>query len=130
MAEGWLRHLAGVRYKVVSAGTQPAGLNPGAVEVMRELGIDITAHRSKHLNEFLGVRFDHVITVCDRAKEACPIFPGASSMHHWNFDDPAAARGSDEERLAVFRRVRDEIAGQVRRFVSEAREAAVSRDSA
>ena len=121
MAEGWLRHLAGDRYEAASAGTQPAGLNPGAVEVMRELGIDIAAHQSKHLNQFLGVRFDHVITVCDRARETCPIFPGASSMLHWSFDDPAAARGSDEERRAVFKRVRDEIAGQVRRFVSEAR---------
>jgi arsenate reductase len=118
MAEGWLRHLAGDQYEVASAGTQPVGLNPGAVEVMRELGIDIAAHHSKHLNEFLDVRFNHVITVCDRARETCPIFPGASSMLHWSFDDPAAARGSDEERRAVFRRVRDEIAGQVRRFVS------------
>jgi len=121
MAEGWLRHLAGDRFEVSSGGTNPAGLNPGAVEVMRELGIDIAAHQSKHLNQFLGVRFDHVITVCDRARETCPIFPGASSMLHWSFDDPAAARGSDEERRAVFKRVRDEIAGQVRRFVSEAR---------
>jgi arsenate reductase (thioredoxin) len=118
MAEGWLRHLAGDRHEVASAGTQPVGLNPGAVEVMHELGIDIAAHRSKHLNEFLGVRFDHVITVCDRAKEACPIFPGASSMLHWNFDDPAAA-GSDAERRSVFTRVRDEIGKQVRQFIEE-----------
>lgn len=121
MAEGWLRHLAGDQYEVASAGTQPAGLNPGAVEVMRELGIDIAAHQSKHLNEFLGVRFDHVITVCDRARETCPIFPCASSMLHWSFDDPAAARGSDDERQAVFHRVRDEIAGQIRNFLSATR---------
>lgn len=121
MAEGWLRHLAGDRYETASAGTQPAGLNPDAVEVMRELGIDIAAHQSKHLNQFLDVRFDHVITVCDRAREACPIFPGASSMLHWSFDDPAAARGSDEERRAVFKRVRDEIAERIRLFLSEPR---------
>lgn len=121
MAEGWLRHLAGDRFEVTSAGTNPAGLNPGAVEAMKESGVDISTHRSKHLNEFTGARFDYVVTVCDRAKETCPIFPGASSLLHWSFDDPAAARGSDEDRRAVFRRVRDEIAGQVRRFVSEAR---------
>jgi len=121
MAEGWLRHLAGDRFEVSSAGTQPAGLNPGAVDAMRELGIDISGHRSKHLNEFLGVRFDHVITVCDRAKETCPIFPGARSLLHWRFDDPAAARGSDEERRKVFQRVRDEIGSRIRNFLDGAR---------
>jgi len=121
MAEGWLRHLAGDRFEVSSAGTQPAGLNPGAVDAMRELGIDISGHRSKHLNEFLGVRFDHVITVCDRAKETCPIFPGARSLLHWRFDDPAAARGSDEERRKVFQRVRDEIGSRIRNFFDGAR---------
>lgn len=121
MAEGWLRHLAGDRFEVSSAGTHPAGLNPGAVEAMKEAGVDISAHRSKHLNEFAGVRFDYVVTVCDRAKETCPIFPGARTVLHWSFDDPASAQGSDEARRAVFQRVRDEIAGQVRRFVSETR---------
>jgi arsenate reductase len=120
MAEGWLRHLAGDRFDVSSAGTQPTGLNPGAVEAMRESGVDISGHRSKHLNEFLGVRFDHVITVCDRAKEACPIVPGARTMLHWSFDDPAAAEGSQEDRRAVFRRVREEIGGQIRKFLADA----------
>jgi arsenate reductase len=119
MAEGWLRHLAGDRFDVSSAGTSPVGLNPGAVEAMRESGVDISAHRSKHLTEFAGVRFDYVVTVCDRARETCPIFPGARTVLHWSFDDPAAAKGTDEERRAVFRRVRDEIADRIRRFIDE-----------
>ncbi len=118
MAEGWLRHLAGDRFEVSSAGTQPAGLNPGAVEAMRESGVDISMHRSKHLNEFAGVRFDYVVTVCDRAKETCPIFPGARTVLHWSFDDPAPAKGSEEERQEVFRRVRDEIAACIDQFLA------------
>ncbi len=117
MAEGLLRHLAGDRFEVASAGTHPAGLNPGAVEVMREIGINISPHRSKRVNEYLDTRFDYVVTVCDRAREACPVFPVASSQLHWSFDDPAAAQGSAEERRAVFRRIRDEIAGRIRSFV-------------
>lgn len=119
MAEGWLRHLAGDRFEVSSAGTSPAGLNPGAVDAMKESGVDISTHRSKHLNEFAGVRFDYVVTVCDRAKETCPIFPGARTVLHWSFDDPAAAQGADEERRKVFRRVRDEIAGRINQFIGE-----------
>lgn len=117
MAEGLLRHLAGDRFEVASAGTHPVGLNPGAVEIMREIGIDISQHRSKSLHEFDGSCFDHVITVCDRAKESCPIFPSTSTLLHWSFDDPAAAGGSPEERLGVFRRVRDEIVESIRRFI-------------
>ena len=116
MAEGLLRHLAGERFEVASAGTHPAGLNPGAVGVMRELGIDISHHRSKHLEEFMSRRFDYVITVCDRAKESCPVYPWAGSLLHWSFDDPTAATGTEEERKAVFRRVRDEIAARVSRL--------------
>lgn len=119
MAEGWLRSLAGDRFEVESAGTDPVGLNPGAVAVMREVGVDIAGQRSKSLARFLDQRFDHVISVCDRARESCPTLPGAATLLHWSFDDPAAAQGSAEERQAVFRRVRDEIAARVRCFVEE-----------
>lgn len=118
MAEGWLRHLAGDRFDVASAGTHPAGLNPEAVEVMREAGVDISRHASKNVVQLLGERFDYVITVCDSAKEACPTFPDATSLFHWSFDDPAAAQGSPEERRQVFRRVRDEIATRLRSFIA------------
>ena len=114
MAEGWLRHLAGDRFDAFSAGTHPVGLNPGAIEAMAKAGVDISTHRSKHLDEFTGEKFDYVVTVCDRAKETCPIFPGARTVLHWSFDDPAGAQGSHDERKAVFQRVRDEIADRVR----------------
>lgn len=117
MAEGFLRHLASDRFDVASAGTHPVGLNPEAVEVMREIGIDISSHRSKDVGEFLGQAFPYVITVCDRAKESCPIFPGATVYYQWPFDDPAAALGPSEQRRAIFRRVRDEIADRVRQFI-------------
>nr|MBI3614058.1 arsenate reductase ArsC [Nitrospirota bacterium] len=120
MAEGWLRHLAGDRYEATSAGTRPVGLNQDAVEAMREVGVDISSHTSKNVDQFLGERFDHVVTVCDRAKETCPTFPGARSLLHWSFDDPAAAQGSPEERRQVFRRVRDEIATRIRLFLTSA----------
>jgi arsenate reductase len=116
MAEGWLRHLAGDRFNVASAGTQPARLNPDAVLVMREAGVDIAEHRSKNVSEFLHHPFDFVITVCDSAKEACPYFPGEVQRLHWSFPDPAAATGTQEERLAVFRQVREQIADRVREF--------------
>ncbi|MBI5854829.1 MAG: arsenate reductase ArsC [Nitrospirae bacterium] len=119
MAEGWLRHLGKDRFEVASAGIHPVGLNPGAVEVMREVGIEISGHRSKHVREFSNQRFDVVITVCDRAKESCPLFPGVGRVLHWNFDDPASAVGTSEERLAVFRRVRDEIQKKIRRFMRQ-----------
>ena len=117
MAEGWLRHLAGDRFEVFSAGTHPVGLNPGSVEAMAEVGIDISQHRSKSATEFTAVPFDYVITVCDRAKETCPRWSGAVRLIHWSFDDPAAL--SDEaERRQVFRRVRDEIATSIHEFLS------------
>jgi len=117
MAEGWLRHLDAAHFDVASAGTHPVGLNPRAVSVMKEAGVDISRHRSKRIDELLGQRFDYLITVCDRAKETCPIFPGATSVLHWSFEDPADAQGDEEARLAVFRRVRDEIAQHVREFL-------------
>ncbi|TAL09327.1 MAG: arsenate reductase ArsC [Nitrospirae bacterium] len=121
MAEGFLRHFAGDRFDAASAGTHPSVLNPDAVEAMREAGIDISRHRSKNVDEFVGRRFDAVITVCDRAKESCPIFPEAAALDHWPFDDPAAATGSRGERQAVFHRVRDEIAERIRTFIRESR---------
>lgn len=118
MAEGLLRHIAGDSYEVFSAGTHPVGVNPFAIQVMKEIGIDISHHRSKSLSEFLNEPFDFIITVCDRANETCPAFPGDVTRIHWGFDDPAAAQGSDEERLSVFRRVRHEIATRLRLFVA------------
>jgi arsenate reductase len=117
MAEGWLRHYVGNRAEVFSAGTKPAGLNPMAVAVMRESGVDISSHRSKAVDELAKVDFLFVITVCDAVRQECPTFPGALYQLQWSFDDPAEATGSEEEKLAVFRRVRDEIAEQVRMFV-------------
>lgn len=117
MAEGWLRHLAGDRYDVCSAGTQPVGLNPGSIEAMAEVGIDISHHRSKSATEFTAMPFDYVITVCDRAKETCPRWPGATHLLHWSFDDPAAVTESAEQRRQVFRRIRDEIAASIREFL-------------
>jgi arsenate reductase len=109
MAEGLLRHLAGDRFEVASAGTEETRVNPLAIAAMREIGIDISGHASKTLDRFLGERWDLVITVCDHANEACPVFPGAVKRLHWSFDDPSAAKGTEAERLAEFRRVRDEI---------------------
>jgi arsenate reductase len=117
MAEGLLRHLAGARFEVASAGVEPAGLNPLAVEAMAEIGIDISGHYSKKVDAFAGRPFDWVITVCDAAREACPVFPGAVRQLHWSFEDPAAAEGSPPERQVVFRRVRDQIAERIREFI-------------
>ena len=117
MAEGLLRHLGEKRFEVFSAGTQPSRVNPLAIEAMRELGIDLGGQRSKSVDEFRGQEFDYVITVCDRANRDCPVFPGRTERIHWSFDDPAEAVGERSERLAVFRRVRDEIEGHLREFV-------------
>lgn len=110
LAEGILRAAAGDFLDVASAGSNPAGyVHPLAIRVMREIGMDISGHRSKHLNEFLDRPVETVITVCGNADAACPTFPGQVNRHHWPFDDPARAAGTDAEKLAVFRRVRDEI---------------------
>ncbi len=114
MAEGLLCTDAGDVYEVESAGVEPSFVRPHAIEAMREIGIDISAHRSKSLEEFVGQKFDYIITVCDNAKENCPVFPGNAERIHWSFDDPAAATDDDAEQIAVFRRVRDEIREKLR----------------
>ena len=115
MAEALLTLIAPAGFEAASAGTNPAGLNPATVEAMRELGVDVSHHRSKHVEEFVGESFDYVITVCDRAKESCPVLPGAKRLLHWTFDDPAAAPPT--ERQAGFRRIRDEIADAIYEFL-------------
>jgi arsenate reductase len=110
LAEGILRRALGAKFHVASAGSKPTGyVHPLAIRVMAEIGLDISAHESKHLGEFLHAEVETVITVCGHADQACPVFPGQVNRHHWGFDDPAHATGSEEEQLAVFRRVRDEI---------------------
>jgi arsenate reductase len=109
MAEGILRDLAGDRFEVTSAGTEATHVRPLAIRAMDEISIDISGQESKTLERYLGESFDYVITVCDDANEACPFFPGADKRLHWSFEDPSRAEGSEDERLAIFRRVRDEI---------------------
>ena len=110
LAEGILKQALGDRFRVESAGSKPAGyVHPLAIRALGEIGIDISAHRSKHLEEFLGDEVETVITVCGNADQACPVFPGQVNRHHFPFDDPAHATGTEEEQMAVFRRVRDEI---------------------
>ena len=116
MAEGLLRHDAGERFDVESAGTKPGMVRPEAIAVMKELGIDISGHRSKHVDEFKGQAFDYVLTVCDNAKESCPVFSSDSKRLHMGFEDPAALQGTEEERLALFRRVRDQIRDYLKTF--------------
>ena len=116
MAEGLLRHRADDRFEVASAGTEATRVHPLAVKVMAEIGIDLSAHSSKTLDRYLNDRWDYVITVCDRANDSCPTFPGDVARIHWGFDDPSAAQGSEEERLRVFRHVRDEILQRIRVF--------------
>ena len=117
MAEGLLRRMAGEKFEVFSAGTEQTRVHPVAIEAMREIGIDISGYRSKTLDAFAGKNFDYVITVCDRANESCPVFPGGTTRLHWSFDDPSAAKGSDDERLRAFRDVRDRIARQLEEFI-------------
>ncbi|HXS94077.1 MAG TPA: arsenate reductase ArsC [Candidatus Limnocylindrales bacterium] len=118
MAEGLLRHDAGDRFTVESAGAKPSRVRPEAIAVMKEAGIDITSHRSKSADEFAGQDFDYVLTVCDQAKESCPVFFGKATRLHQSFDDPAAVEGSEEKRLGEFRRVRDELRSYLKSFPS------------
>lgn len=118
MAEGLLRARGGADYEAFSAGTEATAVRPEAQQVMAELGIDISGQHSKRLDHYLGDAFDWVITVCDRARESCPVFPGATRSLHWDFDDPAAVEGADAVRLAAFRRIRDEIDGRIQAFVA------------
>lgn len=117
MAEALLALIAGDHFEAESAGTHPAGLNPMTVASLHEIGVDVRNYRSKNLEEFVGQSFNYVITVCDRAKESCPVFPGAVNLRHWSFDDPAAT--PLETRREVFRRVRDEIANRLCQFLLE-----------
>jgi arsenate reductase len=119
MAEGYLRYAAGDRFDPLSAGIEPKGLNPLAVEVMQEIGIDISRQRSRDVVSLLGLHIPYVVTVCDNARERCPIFPRTYKFLHWSFEDPAARVGSPAEKLALFRRVRDEIISHIdREFVA------------
>jgi arsenate reductase len=119
MAEGFLRHHAADRFEAFSGGAQPGKLNPTAVEVMREVGIDISSHDSKDVAQFLGQNFHYIIRVCDKVKEPCPVLPGAIWYLDWSLEDPASAQGTPSRRLAVFRRVRDEIEGCVLDFIAK-----------
>ena len=119
MAEGLLRHEGGDRFDVASAGIQPSSVRSEAIEVMWELGIDISRQRSKSVEEFVGQDFDYVITVCDTAKQSCPVFPGKTTLMHLSIEDPAAAEGDQASRLVIFRRVRDDLRERLRGFLAE-----------
>jgi len=116
MAEGLLRSDAGERFTVESAGTKPSTVRAEAIAVMQEVGIDIRSHRSKHVDEFAGQNFDYVLTVCDNAKESCPVFFGKTTRLHHSFNDPAAVEGSEEKRLGAFRKVQDELRAYLKKF--------------
>lgn len=127
LAEGLLRDALGPQFRVASAGSKPAGyVHPLGIRAMAEIGIDISNHRSKHLDEFLTDEVETVITVCGNADQVCPVFPGQVNRHHWPFDDPAHATGTEDEQMAVFRRVRDEIAQVFRAYAAGRLDAAKS----
>jgi len=119
MAEGLLRHLAGARIDVASAGVAPTQVRPEAIAAMKEIGIDISNHRSKSIDEFTGQEFDYVITVCDNANEHCPVFAGANRRIHWSIDDPAAVAGSDDIRLKAFREARVELRQRLDQLIKD-----------
>jgi arsenate reductase len=116
MGEGLFRTEGDGGFEVFSAGTKPSSVRPEAIAVMKEIGIDISGHRSKSVDEFLGQDFRYVVTVCDNARESCPVFPAGTERIHWTFEDPAAVQGSEQERLAAFRRIRDQIHEHVKAF--------------
>ena len=121
LAEALLRHVGGSDFEVHSAGTEPKGVNPLTLRVLGEAGIDTTGLRSKSVEEYLGQPFDYVITVCDQARQSCPVFPGVHESLHWGYEDPAAAEGTDEERLRVFRRILIQIGERVAQFTTVTR---------
>ena len=118
MAEALLRRLAGERFEAQSAGTRPSGLHPLALAVMREIGVDVSGQQSKDVGEYTQVAFDYVITVCDQAREECPILPAAGQQIHWSIPDPAEADGDEATRLAAFRRARDDLEARIREFIA------------
>ena len=122
MAEGLLRHDGGAAFIVESAGIEPSFVRPEAIEVMREVGINISGHRSRSIDEFTMQPFDHVITVCDNAKQNCPVFPGPSRRIHWSVKDPAAVGGDKRTRLEAFRAARDDLRKRLTKFIESARE--------
>ena len=117
IAEGYIRHFAGDRFEVTSAGLEPSVVNPRAIQVMKEDGVDISMHTSDDVNQYVSQNFNYIITVCDHARERCPYFPGQAERIHWSFEDPAAARGTEDEILAVFRTVRDQIRDKIKEFL-------------
>ena len=119
MAEGLLRDMAGDKFEAFSAGVNSTSVNPLAKKVMKEIGIDISGQQSKSVDEFLDKEFDYVITVCDNARQTCPFFPGNHKLLHWDLEDPAATQGSDEERLIVFRKVRDRIRENIQQLIMQ-----------
>lgn len=116
MGEGLFRAEGGAGVELFSAGTKPGSVRPEAITVMKEIGIDISGHRSKSVDEFAGQSFDYVVTVCDNARDSCPVFPAGTERIHWSFEDPAAVEGSEGERLSAFRRIRDQIRERVKAF--------------
>lgn len=119
MAEGFLRHMAGDKFEVFSAGVKPTAVNPLAIKVMAEIGIDISKHSSKSVMEFIDQSFDYVVTVCGNAQKTCPVFPGEHEKIHWDLKDPAAVEGSEEDKLKVFRKVRDKIKSRIVEWLNE-----------
>jgi arsenate reductase (thioredoxin) len=122
MGEGLFRHIGGDGWEVFSAGTKASAVRPEAIAVMREIGIDISDHRSKCVDEFAGQQFDYIVTVCDNARDNCPVFPGNAERIHWSFEDPAAVPGDEQTRRAAFRRIRDQIHDRVKTFFRDERD--------